>query len=230
MSDSAEGDYRFGDGVPLAPIQQGSTVLVAGSALSPAEDLARWMVTEGTDAGEGALFISTNETCVSLAEACRQTHPSFDPSRVGVIDCSGQDLAKSRLDVRVRHISTQTDLTGIGMKFSALYESLYADAGNGRVRTGLISLSSLLMYVELRTLFRFAQTLAARIESAGGLGVFVIDPESHDTRTVSTLSQVVDGRISVRDPEDVEDADGELRVDGLPEQPSKWQPFSLASR
>jgi len=230
MSYSAGDDYRFGDGVPLAPIQQGSTVLVAGAALSPAEDLARWMVTEGTDEGEGALFISTNDTFASLVEACHRSHPSLDTSRVGVIDCSGQDLDQSRFDVEVRYISTQSDLTGIGMKFSALYESLYADAMEGRVRVGLISLSSLLMYVDLRTLFRFAQTVAARIESAGGLGVFAIDPEGHDTRTMSTLSQIVDGRISVREPGDAESADGELRVDGLPEQPSEWQPFSLASQ
>lgn len=81
------------------------------------------------------------------------------------------------------------------------------------------------MYVELRTLFRFAQTLSGRIDSAGGLGVMAIDPTTHDTRTVNTLSQVADGKVEIRDHDG--EYDGELRVRGLPDQPSEWTPFSL---
>jgi hypothetical protein len=70
------------------------------------------------------------------------------------------------------------------------------------------------MYVDLRKLFQFAQTLSGRIDSAGGLGVFTLDPTTHDTQTVNTLSQVADGRIDIREPEEG-DADGELRIRGL---------------
>jgi hypothetical protein len=81
------------------------------------------------------------------------------------------------------------------------------------------------MYVDLRTLFQFAQTLAGRVDSADGLGVFAMDPTTHDAKTVNTLSQTANGRIEVRDSEG--DADGELRVKGLPNQPRDWQPFTL---
>lgn len=221
-------DYEFADGVPVNPIAHGSTVLVAGPALSRTEALARSMVADSTDAGEGGLFISTNKTCKKLLTACRGTHPALDATKVGIIDCSGQEMSKSGLDARVKYVSTQSDLTGIGMKFSALYESLYAGAQGGRVRTGLISLSSLAMYVDLRTLFQFVQTLSGRIDSADGLGVFALDPTTHDTKTVNTLSQAADGRIEVREPEG-SDVDGELRIRGLPDQPSGWQPFELPS-
>lgn len=221
-------DYEFADGVPVNPIAHGSTVLVAGPALSRTEALARSMVADSTDAGEGGLFISTNKTCKKLLTACRGTHPALDATKVGIIDCSGQEMSKSGLDARVKYVSTQSDLTGIGMKFSALYESLYAGARGGRVRTGLISLSSLAMYVDLRTLFQFVQTLSGRIDSADGLGVFALDPTTHDTKTVNTLSQAADGRIEVREPEG-SDVDGELRIRGLPDQPSGWQPFELPS-
>jgi hypothetical protein len=142
-----------------------------------------------------------------------------------VVDCSGQETGQFQQEIPVKHISAQSDLTGISMKFSVLYESLYTGTEAGRVRTGLISLSSLLMYVELRKVFQFAQTLSGRIDSTGGLGVFAIDPTTHDTQTLNTFSQVTDGRIEVRQADG--DADGELRVRGLPNQPSGWQPFSL---
>lgn len=79
-------------------------------------------------------------------------------------------------------------------------------------------------YVDLRALFQFAQTLSGRIDSADGLGVFTIDPTTHDTSTVNTLSQAADGRIEVREAE----GDGELRVRGRPNQPDSWQLFSLS--
>jgi len=226
MSDETDGGYEFGNGVPIEPIEAGSTVLVAGPALSRAEDLVRSMVADGTETGDGMLFVSTNQSCEKLLDSCRRLQPSFDTDRAGVIDCTGQDLAESQFDLRVRSISTQSDLTGIGMRFSALYESLYADAVDGRVRTGLVSLSSLSMYVDMRALFRFVQTLSGRIDSADGLGLFSIDPTTHDTKTVNTISQVADGRIEVREPES-SDADGEVRVRGLRDQPDGWQPFTL---
>jgi hypothetical protein len=217
--------YEFDDGIPLAPINPGTTVLVAGPAFSNAEALAQSMVADGTDRSEGALFISTNMTCKRLVSACQQNYPDLDASHMGIIDCSGQDIGQAQLDATVKYVSTQSDLTGIGMKFSALYESMYPNVREGRVRTGLISLSSLSMYVDLRTLFQFAQTLAGRVDSADGLGVFAMDPTTHDTKTVNTLSQTANGRIEVRDADG--DADGELRVKGLPNQPGDWQPFTL---
>lgn len=227
MSANTEGGYKFGPNIPLNPIESGSTVLVAGPAFSSAEDLTRSMVGIGTEAGEGALFISTNMTCKRLLHTCEQAVPTFDPSQMGIIDCSGQDIGQSDIPVPVKYVSTQSDLTGIGMNFSALYESLYPNTYDGRVRTSLISLSSLTMYVDLRTLFQFAQTLSGRIDSAGGLGVFALDPTTHDTKTVNTLSQAADGRIEVRNVDD-ETADGELRAQGLANQPSGWTPFSLS--
>ena len=229
MSTDGDAGYEFGEQLPLEPIEPGSTVMVAGPALSSAESLVRSLVTQATEDDEASLFITTNKTSQKLLKQCRRANPDLDTTLMGVIDCSGQEPKPGETDAEVKYVSTQSDLTGIGMKFSALYELLYADAADGRVRTGLISLSSLAMYVDLRKLFRFAQTLSGRIDSAGGLGIFVIDPTTHDERTVNTLGQVADGRIEVREYDgDDESVDGELRVRGLPDQPSGWQPFSLS--
>lgn len=224
MSRDSTAGYEFADGLPINPIDAGTTVLVAGPALSPAEALARSMAAYGTKLREGSLFISTNMTCKKLLQSCRRDNPEVDATRMGIIDCSGQNIGNAQLDAEVKYVSTQSDLTGIGMNFSALYESIYPSVTAGRVRTGLISLSSLSMYVDMRALFQFAQTASGRIDSADGLGVFTIDPTTHDTKTVNTLSQAADGRIEVRDPE-TDDADGELRVRGLQNQPDGWNSF-----
>lgn len=228
MSRDDDAAYTFDEGIPLNPIQPGSTVFVSGEGFSSAADLTQSMVVNGAGEREGSLFISTNQTCGKLMANCRRTRPDLDTSRMGIIDCTGQEIGQDELNAQVRYVSTQSDLTGIGMKFSALYESLYAGADGGRVRTGLLSLSSLCMYVDLRKLFRFTQTLSGRIDSAGGLGVMLMDPTTHETQTVNTLSQVADGKIEVRDHEgEGPEYDGELRVRGLRDQPDGWVPFSL---
>lgn len=226
MSQESEAAYTFAESLPLNPVQPGSTLLVSGEGFSAATDVARLMVIDGMADEEGALFISTNETCTKLLAACRRLRPELDTAQLGIIDCTGQDIGQADLGARVKYVSTQRDLTGIGMKFSGLYESLYAGAKDGRIRTGLLSLSSLCMYLDLRKLFQFTQTLSGRIDSADGLGVMSLDPTMHDSRTINTLSQVADGRIEVRDHDDSE-YDGELRVRGLPDQPGDWTPFSL---
>jgi len=223
---SAGDGYAVGDALPLSDIEPGTTVFVAGPALSSAEDLARALVLAGGDGGDGALFVSTNRAATKLLDGCERLAPALDPGRIGVVDCSGQEIEETR--ARVETVSNPADLTGIGIKFSALYEALHAD-GAERVRAGLITVSTLLMYSDLRAVFRFLHTLSGRITTTGGIGVFAIDPETHDEQTVNTLNQLCDGRIDVRET-DAEDADGELRVRGLDDQPTEWTPFSLSAR
>lgn len=230
MSHSDPSGYGFADWLPVGPVAPGSTVLVSGEQFSRAEDVARSMVLDGGRHDEGALFITTTLPCGKFLDACRRTHPSVDPTRLGVVDCTGQDIGEVDPDLPVRSVATQGDLTGMGIEFSSLYESLYGTVRDGRVRVGLLGLSSLVMYVDVRTLFRFAQTLSGRIQSAGGLGVFTIDPSAHDSRTVSVLGQVADGKVDVEttDADGTHpDADGKLRVRGLRDQPDGWQPFTF---
>ena len=228
MSTDRGAGYRLFEQFPVESIDAGSTVLVAGPALSAAEDLVISMVGEASTAEEGMLFVSTNKVAEKLLTTCRRLQPEVRPSRVGVVDCTGQDIGSTDSEAEVKYVSTQSDLTGIGMKYSALYESLYESSPDGRVRTGMVSLSSLVMYVGLRDVFRFAQTFANRIDSADGLGVFNIDPSMHDTKAVNTLTQLADMVIEVRDPEtETPGADGEFRVRGLRDHSDEWQSFAL---
>lgn len=225
MSSTPETPYTFAEGIPIDPVPPGTVVMVAGDTLGPMGDLARLLVTTGSDRGEGMLFISTKDTAEGLLDGCRELQPGIDESKLGIIDCSGQEMPEVQSPAQIKYISTQSDLTGIGMKFSSLYQSIYENADGGRLRTGLDTLSSLAMYVDIRTLFKFAQTMSSRIDSADGFGVFLIDPSAHDEQSINTLLQVVDGEIRVRGTDG--DADGELRTRGLFGQSDDWRPFSL---
>jgi archaellum biogenesis ATPase FlaH len=93
------------------------------------------------------------------------------------------------------------------------------DAGVDRLRVGFDSLSPLLMYVDLQRLFRFLHVFTSQIQSQGWLGVFSVDPESHDDQTINTISQLFDGVVEVRV---TDGGDREVRVRGVSDSPSDW--------
>jgi len=75
------------------------------------------------------------------------------------------------------------------------------------------------MYVDIERLFRFLHVFTSQIQSKGWLGVFSVDPESHDDQTINTISQLFDGVLEVR----VTDAgEREARLRGVTDTPTDW--------
>jgi KaiC/GvpD/RAD55 family RecA-like ATPase len=89
------------------------------------------------------------------------------------------------------------DMTGIGIKFSEFVEEFYSERGARRNRVLVDSISSLLMYSDLQTVFRFMHVFTSRIEDADALGVHIIDSTAHDAETMNTMKQLFDGIIEV---------------------------------
>jgi KaiC/GvpD/RAD55 family RecA-like ATPase len=94
-------------------------------------------------------------------------------------------------------------MTGIGIKLSEFLETFYERRGLQENRVLMHSISTLLMYSDLQTVFRFLHVFTGRIQSADGLGLYVVDSSAHDTQTMNTLKQLFDGVIEVdRDDDD----------------------------
>lgn len=209
--------YEFDD-LPLSPIDPATNVLVAGSAMGGARDLFLEMLAPAD--GEGTIIVSTGTGARKLIDRFRAVAGDVDARRVAVVDAVSQQQGVGTDGENVRTVSSPRDLTGIGMELTDLYEGFY-DRGTDDVRTGLDSISTLLMYAELPTVFRFLHVFTGRVSTADGMGVFVVDPSSHDDQTTQTLNQLFDGRIDVR----AGDGDPELRVQGLSGQPTDWTSF-----
>jgi hypothetical protein len=210
--------YEF-ENLPLSSIEPATNLLISGPAMSGAEELFARMLRPGAD-DEGTIVVSTGTGAGKLYDRFQETAGSIDRRRFGVVDCVSRQQGQSVEGENLRSVSSPRDLTGIGMELSDLYESFYGRGLQG-VRTGLESISTLLMYAELSTLFRFLHVFTGRISTADGLGVFVIDPTSHDDQTTGTIFQLFDGRIDVREQE----GDRQLRVQGLADQSGEWTTF-----
>ncbi|MEF8800097.1 MAG: recombinase RecA [Halolamina sp.] len=208
--------YEF-EGLPLNGLRPGTTILVSGPTHVGTRDLGLRMLV-GPD-GDGAIVVTTNQRARRIADACQRVGLTLTNSSTAILDCVGDE--DSGVPARVLPVSSPSDLTGIGMRYSDVYRGFERNDLD-RVRTGLFSLSTLLSFGDLKTVSRFVHTLIGRIDSVDGIGMLLIDPAIHDEQTIRTLSQFCAGRVEVREG----DEGPELRVRGLPDQPREWQAFS----
>lgn len=202
--------YEF-DRLPLEPIPAGTNVMIAGPSIGGTRRLLLEMLADN-DGREGIMLISTDDGAAKLIEAFEDVGGDFDTSRVCVLDCIKEGTSR---DGPVREVASPADLTGIGMEFSSLFESLRR-RDHQKARIGLISISTLLLYTEdFRPVYRFLHTLTSRIRTGDGLGLATVDPGATDDTALGTVAQAFDARIDVRE-------NGEFRVRGLEEQADEW--------
>jgi hypothetical protein len=218
MSQKSRNTYEF-DSLPLEPVDAGTNLLVTGPSLGGTRKLVMRLLACHSE--EGLLLLTTDLSGDDAIANYEDSGCPYVTSRMAVIDCTQESHEDERRNIHA--VSTPSDLTGMGIAFSSLYEKLYG-AGVERVRTGLYTLSPLIMFAEeIQPLYRFLHTLTGRIRTAGGLGISALDPGTQDETTFRTLSQPFDGRIEFRE----RDGTSELRCRGLADQPDGWQPVDL---
>jgi KaiC/GvpD/RAD55 family RecA-like ATPase len=179
-----------------AEVEPGTNILISGPPLTGKRALALGVLAEGTRNGEGAIIVTTKDGANRMLKEYGD-RVDYDDRPVAVVDCvtRQQGMSDVRDDDRVKYTSSPVDLTGIGIKLSEFLQQFYADEGIRRNRVMVHSLSTLLMYSDLQTVFRFLHVFTGRIQSVDGLGVFTIDSTVHDQQTISTLKQLFDGVI-----------------------------------
>ena len=195
--------YDLADVLSDADIDAGTNLLVSGPPLTGKRRVAYRILARGTDAGEGAIFVSTKDGAEKVLEEYGTYASTTEDAPIGVVDCvtkqqGGGDLEDTH---RVKYASSPVDMTGIGIKLSEFLEDFYDGRGVQRNRILLHSISTLLMYSNLQTVFRFLHVFTGRVQSADALGLYVIDSTAHDDQTMNTLKQLFDGVIEVDEDE-----------------------------
>lgn len=219
MSQTTRDRYAF-EALPLEPVEAGTNILVTGPSLGGTRQLSLQLLASDAD---GMLLIAADNAAPDVIESFERAGGRYDPSRMGIIDCSQHGAADADSNVCV--VNSPGDLTGIGIQYSRLYEHLHG-SGVEAVRTGLYSLSTILPYVdEIQPVYRFLHTVTGRIRAAGGLGICALDPETQDERVVGSVAQPFDGRLDLRRDEN---GGREIRLQGLPGHDSDWRAYEPA--
>jgi KaiC/GvpD/RAD55 family RecA-like ATPase len=183
-----------------AEVPPGTNVLLSGPPLTGKRALGFDILASGLDRGEGAVVVSTKD---SADRVIKRFDARLDDTadNFAVIDCvtKQQGISDLKDDDLVKYASSPVDMTGIGIKFSEVLEEFYQTRGVSQNRVMLHSLSTLLMYSDLQTVFRFLHVFTGRVQSIDGFGLFSIDSTAHDDQTMNTLKQLFDGIITTHE-------------------------------
>jgi len=195
--------YDLDEVLPDAEIEPGTNLLISGPPLTGKRRVAFRILARGTAGNEGVIVVSTKDGAEKVFDEYRKFADGIENSPVGVVDCVTKQQGAGDVEdsARVKYASSPVDMTGIGIKLSEFLEEFYDGRGVQRNRILLHSISTLLMYSNLQTVFRFLHVFTGRVQSADALGLYVIDSTAHDDQTMNTLKQLFDGVIEVDEDE-----------------------------
>ncbi|MFC7204886.1 hypothetical protein ACFQJC_15320 [Haloferax namakaokahaiae] len=131
-----------------------------------------------------------------------EQHIGFRPADVVLITTeSGAD--QSADDGSVSYVTAPSALTGIGMQATEQLAS-WDDESDLRPLVVVDSLTILLQYVSVKSLYRFLHALTVRLDASNARGVFYLDPMTQDDQTVYTFASLFD---AIAEPDDSDDSD-----------------------
>jgi len=203
--------YDLGDVFADTELEPGSNLLISGPPLTGKREVALEVLASGSRKGEGAIIVTTKDSADKMLSEYGRVVEGVDGVNLGIVDCVTQQRGVETVDdSRVKYASSPVDMTGIGIKLSEFLQEFYETRGIQRNRILVHSVSTLLMYSNLQTVFRFLHVFTGRVESANALGLYVVDETAHDDQTMNTLKQLFDGLIEV-----TEEGEPSIRTTGV---------------
>jgi len=208
--------------------EAGANILILAPPMSYADQLAYALTKPAV--GEYAITLSTNERAAEVVDFFKVA--GSDKRFIGVIDAITKSSTPSIVDTpRLMFVSSPTDLTGIGIKFSNMIETIFeGDFSDGEaglfpppIRFCVNSISTLLMYRKLEVLYQFLHVLTAKIKKIDGVGIYILNSESFDDKTLSLIKQLMNCVIEIKLEQNI----SYLRIMGIRGINPDWQKFSV---
>jgi len=204
----------------LESVKPGTNLAIVGPAMSGKNALAIELLTAGYDDGNGFMCITTRDSVARVVGTFERFVPSMDSQRIGVVDCSGSDRTTST-DVLTERAASPADLTGISIAMAKLHNQ-FQQRGITELRHALISVSTLLRYLDVNRVFKFLHIYTRRVDDTESFGVFTLDDDTHDPQVVNTISSQFDYVIRLRE---TDSGDTEFQIREMGRRPTAWQPL-----
>jgi len=221
-------DYTLGinelDAV-IGGIKKGSNIMLIGPPMCGKEIILYSILYYGAANNENAVItVTTRESATHILEWFKEQKLTLPLSRIGIVDCVTKTLGGASVEnENIKIASSPVDLTGIGVKISQFFEEFFMKKNIKKTQLHINSLSTILMYSNIQTVFRFLHVFTGRIKAAGSMGIYVIESGMHDEQAISTLKQLFDGMIEIKSENDKYF----IRAVGLSPKPTNWFEYEI---
>ena len=221
-------DYTLGIkelDIAIGGIRKGSNIMLIGPPMSQKEVILHQIMYHGTAINENAIItVTTREPATDILEWFKDNQLVLPLSRIGIIDCITKSVGRIAFETEnIKFASSPADLTGIGVRISQFVEDFLLKKKIPKIQLHIDSISTILMYSNIQTVFRFMHVFTGRIKAAEALGIFVVDSGMHDDPTIATLKQLFDGIIEIKE----ENEKNYIRIVGLSPKPTLWFEYEV---
>jgi KaiC/GvpD/RAD55 family RecA-like ATPase len=225
------GDYAFGIkelDIAIGGIKKGSNIMLIGPPMSQKEIILYNIMYHGAEINENAVItVTTHESATQILEWFKENKMVLPLSSIGIIDCITKSIGGTAFETEnIKFASSPMDLTGIGVRISQFFEDFLLKKKIPKIQLHINSLSAILMYSNIQTVFRFMHVFTGRIKAAGALGIFVVDSGMHEDHTIVTLKQLFDGIIEIKEENDK----NYIRTVGLSSKATLWLEYEIEGR
>lgn len=191
--------YELGPPFSGVSVPVGTNILLSGPPLAGKRYLAGQTLAVGARRDEGTIIVTTRDSAVRVRE-------TFAPlvgrdTDIAVVDAVTQHIGRPIDADTTKYVPSPRDMSEIGVKFSEFIQTFYTEQRREYNRVMVDSLTTLLLYATLQTVFRFLHVFTSRVETVDGLGLYTVESTAHDGETMNTLEQLFDASIDI-------DADG----------------------
>lgn len=226
MSDYTTGIKELDDAI--GSFRKGSNIMLIGPPMSGKEAILNHIMYNGSVNNENAVVtVTTRESAQHILDWFKERNLVLPMSRIGVIDCVSKTLGvATNENESIKIASSPVDLTGIGVKISQFFDEFLLKKKNQKIQLHINSLSTILMYSNIQTVFRFLHVFTGRIKAAGALGIYVIESGMHDEQAVATLKQLFDSMIEIKSQEDK----NFIRVVSTSQKPTPWFEYEIEEK
>src|SRR5659263_33567 len=228
--ENKQSDYIYTLGIKeldnaIGGIRKGSNIMLIGPPMSQKEVILHSIMYHGTAINDNAIItVNTREPASVILERFKENKIVLPLSRIGIIDCISKSVGMDAFETEsIKFASSPKDLTGIGVRISEFFEDFLMKQKIQKIQLHINSLSTILMYSNIQTVFRFMHVFTGRIKAAGALGIFVVDSGMHDDHTIVALKQLFDGIIEIKEENDK----NYIRTVGLSSKPTPWLEYEV---
>ncbi|MFB6159626.1 MAG: hypothetical protein ABEJ61_00430 [Haloferacaceae archaeon] len=206
----------YGEVLRPEALDPGTAVLVAGPAMCGKRELALDLLAADDRTDAATVFVTTRRAAPDVARGYEAAGGRVES--LAVVDCVTRLGGFRRVTDTTdrRYVADPGDLTGTGIAVTEFLRQF--DRESRTPWLGVHSLSTMLMYADVRRTFRFLHVLVGRVRATGGVAVATLETATVDDRERDVIGQPFDARIEVR-----EGVDGrEVRARGAAVAPREW--------
>jgi KaiC/GvpD/RAD55 family RecA-like ATPase len=208
--------------IPLA-----SNILVIGPPLTGKGLFARTIMYNSLKNKEAGIYISTKDSGSKIQDRYAENGLPLNQyeDAYGLVDCVSRSLGtgKTETSKNVTLVGSAVDMTGISIAVGQFLEEFWRKKQIKRIKVVMESLSNLLMYSNVQTVYRFLHVFTGKVRAIDGMGVYTLEEGMHDPMVVTTLKQLVQGVIEIK-----EEGDRRLlRASGITPMPTEWAEYTI---